>query len=381
MQIRTWVGIAVGVGTSFACGGADDARLVFRRLTYDAWFGAGDCRVSQSRKARPDCAALSRGMSVVPRSVRRIAAIALLGATVACDDSTGAGPAGSPAPGGITNPPPVTQPLDITGWIEAAPGDAPLVIVAPHGGELSPTVLPDRGCLGCVTSNDGNTQELAREIVEAMVRRTGRRPFLVINRLHRRKFDGNRDVAEATASYAPLEPMWRGFHDAIDSAKARALRVHPRVMLLDIHGHAHAVARLELGYLLTAAELRAADAVVGTGIAQSSIARLGTDARSGARGAELLRGPLALGTLLADAGVPAVPSRQDPAPLVGQEYFNGGYNTSRHGSRAGGQVDAIQIEHHASGLRATAADRARYADLLAAALETFMRAHYAWPTP
>jgi hypothetical protein len=44
-------------------------------------------------------------------------------------------------------------------------------------------------------------------------------------------------------------------------------------------------------------------------------------------------------------------------------------------------VDAIQIEHHASGLRATAADRARYADLLAAALETFMRAHSAWPSP
>jgi outer membrane protein assembly factor BamB len=44
MRIRTWVGIAIGVGTSFACGGANDERLVFRHLTYDAWFGAGDCR-------------------------------------------------------------------------------------------------------------------------------------------------------------------------------------------------------------------------------------------------------------------------------------------------------------------------------------------------
>lgn len=279
--------------------------------------------------------------------------------------------------GGGTEPPAPT-PLDTAGWVVAEPGTMPLVIVAPHGGELSPEVLPTRSCSGCVTSNDTNTQELARAIVEAVQQRTGHRPFLVINRLHRRKFDANRDVTEATGGYVPLEVVWRGYHGAIDSARARTLRVYPRALLLDIHGHAHAIARLELGYLLSASELRLSDSLMGTKLGTSSIARLALDARSGDRGAALLRGPNALGSLLAAASIPAVPSALDPAPATGQDYFNGGYTTQRHGSVGGGAMDAIQVEHHYLGIRDTQASRARYATILAEAVATFLARHYGW---
>jgi hypothetical protein len=78
-------------------------------------------------------------------------------------------------------------------------------------------------------------------------------------------------------------------------------------------------------------------------------------------------------------GVPAVPSPTDPAPLVGQEYFNGGYNTERHGSLNGAQLDAIQIEHHFTGVRDNATTRGAYARALVEALLAYLARHYGWP--
>lgn len=273
---------------------------------------------------------------------------------------------------------PVTPPLDVTAWVSAIDGTMPLVIVAPHGGDIAPADLPDRACPGCVTVNDANTRALATEISDAFARRVGTRPFVVANLLSRRKFDANRDLAEATAGYSTLAPLWSLFHARIDSAKARATRVHPRALLIDLHGHAHAVARLELGYLLTAANLRLGDSILTPLVMASSIARLDSAALSGDSGVALLRGPRALGTRLAALGFPAVPSASDPAPAVGAEYFNGGYNTERHGSITGGPVDAIQIECNYAGVRDTPAARTAFAEAFVTAALAYLDDHYGW---
>lgn len=283
--------------------------------------------------------------------------------------------------GGVTPPPagpgPVT-PLDVTGWVAASDGTIPLIIVAPHGGDLAPADLPDRTCAGCETLNDANTRALATEIADAFERRVGKRPFVVANLLSRRKFDANRDLAEATAGHAPLEPLWTLFHRRIDSAKVRAVRVHPRALVVDLHGHAHAVPRLELGYLLSAANLRLADSILTPLMVASSIARLDSAAVSGDSGVDLLRGPRSLGARLVQAGFAAVPSAADPSPLPGESYFNGGYNTQRHGSLVAGPVDAIQIECNYVGVRDTAAARTAFAEAFVTATLAYLSDHYGW---
>lgn len=273
---------------------------------------------------------------------------------------------------------PVTPPLDVSGWVSSSDGTVPLVIVAPHGGDLAPGELPDRVCAACVTVNDANTRALATGISDAFARRIGRRPFVVANLLSRRKFDANRELAEATGGYTPLAPLWALFHARIDSAKARATRVHPRALLIDLHGHGHAVARLELGYLLSAANLRLGDSILTPLVMASSIAGLDTAAVSGDSGVALLRGTRALGTRLAGLGFPAVPSAGDAAPIAGQEYFDGGYNTERHGSLVGGPVDAIQIECNYAGVRDTPAARTAFAEAFVTAMLAFLHDHYGW---
>lgn len=283
-----------------------------------------------------------------------------------------AGPAGPLAAG--------TTYADARGWIEFQPGDAPLVIIAPHGGTLAPSELADRACAGCVTTNDLNTQELARAVADAFARRTGTRPHLLVNRLHRRKFDGNRDRLEATGGAVALDPSWQWLQAALDSSAGRVSRRWTRGLVIDLHGHGHAIPRLELGYLLTGTELRRSDAtlIAGSDVARSSMARLASDARSGERNVSILRGANSLGALLAAAGYPAVPSPAIPAPQAGEEYFDGGFNTQRNGSASGGALDAIQIECHLAGVRDSAASRAQFAEALAAALVTFLDRQYGW---
>ncbi|HYW33354.1 MAG TPA: hypothetical protein VE869_17760 [Gemmatimonas sp.] len=301
------------------------------------------------------------------------------------DKGTGPAPVPVPVPVPTTNGPlgPLaagTTYLSPNSWLEYVPGTAPLIIVAPHGGSVAPAELPDRVCTACVTVTDVNTQELSRAIIDAFARRTGVRPHLVVNRLHRRKFDGNRALAEATNGHAPLAPTWTWLQSAVDSARLRVAAAHGRGLLIDLHGHGHAIARLELGYLLSASDLRRTDAALATAgdMGRTSIARLAGDAKSGERGTALLRGPNSLGTLLVGAGVPSVPSAGTPAPLIGEDYFDGGFNTARNGSASGGAIDAIQIETHFTGVRDNANSRAAFADVLAGVLVQYLERHYGW---
>lgn len=310
-----------------------------------------------------------------------------------CCTACGGGPSTSAPP--VVVPPVVVPPVvggpvgpltvgqvyeDARGWIEYTPGDAPLVLIAPHGGTLTPSELPDRSCAECVTTNDLNTQDLARAVAEVFLRRTGKRAHLVVNRLHRRKFDGNREAPEATGGVGALMPPFTWMQSALDSATSRVATRSARGLVIDLHGHGHDIPRLELGYLLTNAGLRMSDAALTASgeMSRSSVARVASDSRAGDRGVALLRGPFSLGALLSAAGYASVPSPATPAPLVGEEYFDGGFNTRRNGSATGGALDAIQIESQLAGVRDTAASRSAFAEVLVTVLLQYLDRHYGW---
>jgi len=144
---------------------------------------------------------------------------------------------------------------------------------------------------------------------------------------------------------------------------------------LDIHGHGHAIPRLELGYMLSRADLAQPDGVLdGQAYVIKSSVR-GLVETSGGTLAQLVRGPFSLGTLLENRTVPAVPSTSQPNPGE-DEYFTGGYNTDRHGSAGGGTISAVQIEHHFPGLRDTQENREQYAERLADALMVYFLEHF-----
>lgn len=267
--------------------------------------------------------------------------------------------------------------FDATGYVEYLSGNLPIVISTPHGGYLEPSQIPDRNCSGCVYVRDSYTQELAREIYASIIDATDCYPHIVINLLHRKKFDANRAIDEAADGNSTVEESWVGYHAFIDSAKAEVMRNYGRGLFLDLHGHGHDIQRIELGYTLSRSELELPDSELNsdTYIEQSSIQTLVGDNLLSLTHAELLRGNLSFGSLLDDQGYPSIPSTDDQYPFDGDPYFSGGYNTRRHGSLDGGAIDGIQVECNQT-IRFNESLRQTFADSIAQTIIAFLDYHY-----
>lgn len=267
--------------------------------------------------------------------------------------------------------------FDTTGYVEYLPGNLPVVISVPHGGYLQPLDIPRRDCNGCVYNRDLFTQELARSIIDDFFTTTGCYPHVIINLLHRNRFDANRSIETAADGDPTVEEVYHSYHAFIDRAKAQVEADYGRGLFLDLHGHAHSIQRVELGYRLSRSQLQQTDDQLNQAalIQESGIRALAGDNLQGLSHAELLRGANSLGTLLAERGFPAVPSRQDPFPMGSEDYFSGGYNTGRHSSENGGKIDGIQIECNQD-IRFDETTREKFADSLTLSINEYLHLHY-----
>ena len=329
-------------------------------------------------------------MPAALRAARRLPpATLLLAAALGCGGPTASG--GTPVEPTPVEPTyvPGQSYFGREGYIEYVAGNAPVILTAPHGGTLQPAEIPDRtaaACGGSVTVvTDANTADLVRTMQRRFHARWGTYPHVIINRLSRRKLDANRTATEAACGDAEALAALAEWHAYVDAAKAAVLRASGRGWYMDVHGHGHAVQRLELGYLLTAEQLALPDAALDASTAYEQQASIRTlSQHSPLPFSALLRGPGSLGALYAANGFPAVPSSQDPSPGEAL-YFNGGDNTRRHacgaeatpmGGATGGGICGVQVEANYAGVRDTPASRERFADVTAVVLEEYLRVHW-----
>jgi hypothetical protein len=264
-------------------------------------------------------------------------------------------------------------------YVEYVPGTLPLVISAPHGGALTPGEIPDRTWGTLVT--DSNTEETIRAVRNAFIERTGHAPHIVVSHLRRTKLDPNREIGEAAQESPFAELAWAEFHRFIEVAEATVIESRGSGLYLDLHGHGHDKRRLELGYLLSSADLNGSDAQLDDQSLATKSSLRALAQSTGLPFSELVRGRVSFGAHLGQQGVPSVPSLDDPAP-GSDPYFTGGYNTARHGSREAGKVvSGIQLELHRPGIRDTDENRRAFALRLAWATEMFMLEHFGFFRP
>lgn len=254
-------------------------------------------------------------------------------------------------------------------YVEYIPGELPIILSSPHAGLLRPEEIPNRE--SGVTVRDGEIHDLALRTAAELEKLTGKRPHVVLMHLRRIKLDPNRAIAEAAQGSPFAERAWYEYHGWIETASALVSNTTGRGFYIDLHGHGHKEQRLELGYLLSARELALADEQVNKSqyVNKSSIRTLASNTPGGL--AELLRGENSFGEILVRHGYRAVPSKSEPNP-AGQPYFNGGYSTVRHGSRSGGVIDGVQIEHNSQGVRNSPANRAAYSRALAESILEYL---------
>ena len=263
-------------------------------------------------------------------------------------------------------------------YVEYQMGTLPIVISVPHGGFRIPTLIPDRTCNDPVTVTDAFTIETADKISAVLYAATGCYPHIIICNLDRSKLDCNRNLAEGACGDLQAEIAWNEYHNFVTTALNTAnLQYNNKTLLVDLHGHGHAIQRIELGYLLSGAELRYTDATLNssTYINKSSIKNLALNNSNNYTHSQLLRGPKSIGTLLTNAGLPAVPSQQDPFPLLTESYFSGGYTTETHTCfNPAVTTNGFQMELNYD-VRNTTTNRTNFAEKFKNAVLEFLTTH------
>lgn len=121
-------------------------------------------------------------------------------------------------------------------------GELPILISAPHGGTLSIEGVQPRegkgmetGPKGFFTGRDGGTQELAEEVVVAIGKKFGKKPYAVISATHRRFLDPNRPPSIAYED-EDAKPVYDRYHQAMLRFATQIMNERKHGLLIDIHG-------------------------------------------------------------------------------------------------------------------------------------------------
>jgi hypothetical protein len=259
--------------------------------------------------------------------------------------------------------------LDI--YTEVQYGNMPLIISVPHGGAENPNNIPDRTCPNITTVTDSKTIELVNAIDSVCKADYGVQPYLVIDYLKRTKLDQNREIVEATCGNASMENIWNNYHFSIDTCIAKINNKYSQALFIDMHGHGHTKQRLELGYLVTANALRNPTTILPATTSYYNMLQQNPFLSSN----QFLTTANSFGTFMANKNFPTVPSAQDVAPLITDEYFDGGYNTKTYTSSQYPKVYGWQIETNFTGVRDTETSRVNFAKAFLLSLMQFYTAN------
>ncbi len=264
-------------------------------------------------------------------------------------------------------------------YIEFHPGSLPIIIAAPHGGNLIPSEIPDRTYGTMVT--DSNTKELTLAIKNAFLLKLGKTPYVIINNLKRTKFDANRDSIEGAQGNLYARRAWEEFHYYINESKKMIQHDFNYGLFLDIHGHGANPdgfydLRTWLGYLLNKDELQLSDIELDNENYQNKSSIKTLSIISPENFIDVLRGNNSFGSILDSLGYKSVPSVNDPS-TNGTHYYSGGYNTKTHGSAiSGSPISSIQLELPKPGIRENSLQRKNYSESLVITLQKYFKIHY-----
>ncbi|WP_299668054.1 T9SS type A sorting domain-containing protein [uncultured Polaribacter sp.] len=190
-------------------------------------------------------------------------------------------------------------------YIEYIPGTMPIIISAPHGGRLTPNngEIPDRTC--GTNAMDDNTDVLIKEIQKKCFDQFGVYPYIIINNLHRKKLDPNRNESVATCGNATAKVYYDAFHNFIDAASADINSKFGKGLYIDLHGQSHTVPRIEAGYNLTSSSFDEDlnnTSTNTTELARVTIKNLINNNISGATFEDLIRGATSFGGIMQSTG-------------------------------------------------------------------------------
>jgi N-formylglutamate amidohydrolase len=248
--------------------------------------------------------------------------------------------------------PKVMESDDIEELVMVSEGTLPIVLSAPHGGTLKIAGVDVRqgqgmatGPSGFFTGRDGGTSELAVAVAQALEKQTGKKPYMVVSKAHRKYLDPNRP-SEIAYEDSDAAPVYQRYHGTLQRYCKEVLQKYRTGLLLDIHGQGSSSKTVYRG--------------TGNG---KTVARLkerfGESAHTGDQ---------SFFGMLNRLGWQVYPY---PADGKEQSGFTGGYIVQTHGSHRPSGLDAIQLEFGSE--YRDKENRSKTADVLTQAIIEYMR--------
>jgi N-formylglutamate amidohydrolase len=214
------------------------------------------------------------------------------------------------------------EPLVAPEYVLVQEGSLPIILAAPHGGRLALPGVSERqgkgikpGPSGFVAGADTNTDTLAQALAAALEERTGRKPYLVMARVHRKYVDMNRPIEIAIEDWK-LRPVYDLYHRSLARFCEEVRKAHGHGLLLDIHGQAAVRDSVLRGTI--------------DGVTDYELVK-----RFGRR---VHTGPESLAGLLVAHGIKTSPVDTSPEP----SNFRGGHTVKTYGEYDG--IGAVQLE-------------------------------------
>jgi hypothetical protein len=257
--------------------------------------------------------------------------------------------------------------------IEYIAGDMPIIIVAPHAGNLQPTILPDISTRG----NDNGTLDLVNFIADSFHFKSGGcRPHIIINHLRPSKlnpvYDESDSLLAAGTNIIALQAL-NDFHHFIQFAHAKVTADWGKGHYFELHGNGTNEKWNMVGLGISKTYLNSPDSVIMTRVNQSTIKNLCTV--GGANFLEVLKGPTSLGGMLDSLDWKSTTSPRFPAPPDSVTFYFAGQNTWRYGSKNSGTIDATHLESYWE-FMVKSSNKLKYANDLTNSILKFMNLHY-----
>jgi N-formylglutamate amidohydrolase/glutamine amidotransferase PdxT len=210
-------------------------------------------------------------------------------------------------------------------FVRTQSGELPIILSAPHGGNLvAPNVAVRKGeglktgASGFVVSRDTGTEELAQQVAAAIEKRFGKKPYFVIARSHRKYLDPNRPP-EIAYEDADAKPVYDAYHSALTDSCREVQQKFRKGLLLDLHGQ---------------------------GSAKDTVFRGTQNGKTVSLLRERFGETAHIGESSLFGRLKTHGWKVHPDPFDGEEQsgFRGGYIVQTYGSHQGFGIDAIQLE-------------------------------------
>lgn len=245
-------------------------------------------------------------------------------------------------------------------------GTLPIILTAPHGGrEAIPGIAPRniegkaqaeawRKWGGAIATSDPDTDTLALGIAAEIEKLTGKAPYLVMAKFHRKYIDANRPP-ELGLDSPEARPYYNYYHESVRRFVDEIRGNYPAGLLIDVHG-----------------QIKDREVIMRGTINGRAVERLVRRA-----GVEAVTGPRGIYGQLEANGFRIFPGND--VPLRGRSEdagFNGGYTVFTYGSHNSNGIDATQFEFGASYRQKAVLDRSARdaARAIAAFHEAYLKA-------